>query len=296
MIDEALAARSSLLDMRKSARSKSAPPESTCRAGTRPPPVVREHERDGRYGVRCRLRPRCEAGAWGRARGTETQTAATAIAARPSLWARAVRCEGGRRMAEIIGTFGNDPLIGTAEPDNIFGLGAGDDAASGGDGDDVLSGGEDDDQLRSAASDDQLLGGPGRDRLDGGEGDDVLAGNRGADAWPEVRPTTSAPAASDRMRSSSRSRAAGSIRSRFHDMPGRRPAGVRRGRARGLRSGDLEPRGLLRSRRAGGRHALSGRQRRRRRRLVPVALLQGVSGISIDDLVGNPDQSLSIVS
>jgi hypothetical protein len=29
---------------------------------------------------------------------------------------------------------------------------------------------------------------------------------------------------------------------------------------------------------------------------VPVALLQGVSGISIDDLVGNPDQSLSIVS
>jgi len=283
--------------MRKSARSKSAPPESTCRAGTRPPPVVREHERDGRYGVRCRLRPRCEAGAWGRARGTETQTAATAIAARPSLWARAVRCEGGRRMAEIIGTFGNDPLIGTAEPDNIFGLGAGDDAASGGDGDDVLDGGEDDDQLRSAASDDQLLGGPGRDRLDGGEGDDVLAGNRGADAWPEVRPTTSAPAASDRMRSSSRSRAAGSIRS-----PISRRARTMTGR-RSLRT--CSRTSIRRPRTSRPSSISTGRRTARSFGSTATAAAtasclwrcsRGVSGISIDDLVANPDQSLSIVS
>ena len=88
--------------------------------------------------------------------------------------------EGGAGHDLISGEAGNDQLSGGAGNDEIDG-GEGDDVVTGDDGNDLLFGGDGDDQLSGGAGTDQLHGGVGDDQLDGGDGDDSLFGNVGDD-------------------------------------------------------------------------------------------------------------------
>ncbi len=102
-----------------------------------------------------------------------TDTEQTAIQA-----AAAVMCAG--KVANIVGTAGNDTLTGTDKPDVIAGLG-GDDTIAGLDGKDVICGGLGIDAINGGADNDSVKGGGGNDRVRGASGNDVLAGNGGED-------------------------------------------------------------------------------------------------------------------
>jgi Ca2+-binding RTX toxin-like protein len=74
------------------------------------------------------------------------------------------------RVAQLIGSNGDDQLTGSAARDTLDGL-AGDDVLDGGAGDDILHGDD---------GNDTLTGGLGGDTLDAGAGDDVLHSRDGA--------------------------------------------------------------------------------------------------------------------
>ncbi len=98
-----------------------------------------------------------------------------------------VLCAG--RVANIVGTDGDDTLTGTEGPDVIALLGGndvvvglgGDDLACGSGGDDIIRGGAGNDVARGGGGNDALKGGDGDDRLEGKGGDDQLAGLQGND-------------------------------------------------------------------------------------------------------------------
>lgn len=87
-------------------------------------------------------------------------------------------CDG--RVANVVGTGGNDNLSGTAGNDVIVGLG-GDDVINGLGGNDVICGNDGKDTLNGGNGNDRLLGGNGNDVLSGGAGQDVLLGEAGND-------------------------------------------------------------------------------------------------------------------
>jgi Ca2+-binding RTX toxin-like protein len=76
------------------------------------------------------------------------------------------------RLANVIGTPGDDVLFGTRGPDVIAAL----------DGNDTVFGLAGNDLICGGAGNDRLLGGDGRDTLVGEAGDDLLAGGPGADS------------------------------------------------------------------------------------------------------------------
>ena len=89
--------------------------------------------------------------------------------------------DGGAGDDVIAGDGGNDTLSSGGGDDELDG-GDGDDILGGDDGNDLLFGGDGDDQLSGDGGADQLHGGMGNDQMDGGDGDDSLFGNVGNDA------------------------------------------------------------------------------------------------------------------
>lgn len=85
----------------------------------------------------------------------------------------------------LVGGAGNDTLLGQNGADHLYGS-AGADTAMGGAGNDRIDGGADDDWLAGGAGADTLIGGTGGDTLDGGAGRDVLNGRDGSGAFPEM--------------------------------------------------------------------------------------------------------------
>ncbi|HEX2129224.1 MAG TPA: Ig-like domain-containing protein, partial [Solirubrobacterales bacterium] len=90
----------------------------------------------------------------------------------------AERCGG--KVADIVGTEGNDRLRGTSRSETIVGL-AGNDKISGGGGKDVICGGDGKDTLKGGGGKDRLFGDAGKDKLRGGGGKDKLRGGPGRD-------------------------------------------------------------------------------------------------------------------
>jgi VCBS repeat-containing protein len=88
--------------------------------------------------------------------------------------------DGGPGDDSIFGGDGDDQLFGGDGNDLLEG-GDGNDLLEGGDGNDFLFGDRDHDQLFGGAGNDQLFGGMGDDRIDGGAGGDELFGNSGND-------------------------------------------------------------------------------------------------------------------
>lgn len=86
---------------------------------------------------------------------------------------------------KLVGGGGADTLLGQEGQDSLFG-GAGSDTLIGGGGDDSLVGGDADDWLAGGAGDDQLTGDGGIDTLDGGDGNDALNGREAIGAFPEM--------------------------------------------------------------------------------------------------------------
>lgn len=80
----------------------------------------------------------------------------------------------------LFGQAGDDVLQGDAGSDLLNG-GAGQDVLFGGDGDDRILGGDGNDQLFGEAGDDLMRGGPGNDMMLGGIGRDVMFGDTGND-------------------------------------------------------------------------------------------------------------------
>ena len=108
-----------------------------------------------------------------------------------------VLCAG--RVANIVGSNGDDDLVGTNGPDVIALLGGsdqvvalggddvvcgsgGDDTIRAGSGNDTVRGGGGNDVLKGGDGDDKVEGKSGNDQLEGGRGNDVLKGGRGADS------------------------------------------------------------------------------------------------------------------
>lgn len=85
----------------------------------------------------------------------------------------------------LVGGAGSDTLLGSEGDDSLFG-GAGADTLIGGGGDDQLVGGDSGDWLAGGSGDDQLTGDAGQDELDGGAGNDLLDGREVFTAFPEV--------------------------------------------------------------------------------------------------------------
>ena len=92
-----------------------------------------------------------------------------------------VLCNG--RVANIIGTVGNDRLTGTPGNDVIQGLG-GNDVIKGLGGKDVICGG---------SGNDKLFGGIGNDAMDGGSGYDLCDGGNGTDTAVRCERKASVP-------------------------------------------------------------------------------------------------------
>jgi Ca2+-binding RTX toxin-like protein len=88
--------------------------------------------------------------------------------------------DGGAGDDVMAGEGGNDQLSGGSGNDELDG-GAGNDVLAGDDGNDLLFGGDGDDELSGGAGADQLHGGMGHDQIDGGDDDDSLFGNVGDD-------------------------------------------------------------------------------------------------------------------
>ena len=206
------------------------------------------------------------------------------------------RLDGGAGDDELTGGAGSDVLSGADGRDLLFGE-DGDDLLRGGADPDVLSGGDGADRLFGDPGGDQLFGNAGDDRLAGGAGDDILAGNRGADLL--------AGGAGDNQLTGGQDAdgfvltGPGGGFARITDFATGLD-GDRLAFAEGVLEGfdpesseldeffDLVPQDdgtLFRVDPDGGGDGFGA-----------VALLQGVSGVSVDDLVVNPDQSLSIAS
>jgi Ca2+-binding RTX toxin-like protein len=90
--------------------------------------------------------------------------------------------DGGDDNDVLNGWVGADQLSGGAGHDMLFGY-YGNDWLSGGDGNDQLYGGADHDHLDGGAHDDRLSGDAGDDVLNGGAGNDTLSGGAGADRF-----------------------------------------------------------------------------------------------------------------
>ena len=88
--------------------------------------------------------------------------------------------DGGPGNDQIYGQDGNDYLIGGSGNDTLMG-GDGDDVLDGGDGDDMLNGWIGSDQMSGGDGHDRLFGYNGNDWLSGGAGNDTLSGGSGAD-------------------------------------------------------------------------------------------------------------------
>ena len=86
---------------------------------------------------------------------------------------------------KLVGGAGADTLLGHEGADSLFG-GAGSDTLIGGNGNDGLIGGDGDDWLAGGLGDDSLTGDLGSDTLDGGAGNDVLDGRNVQGAIPEM--------------------------------------------------------------------------------------------------------------
>lgn len=85
----------------------------------------------------------------------------------------------------LVGAAGADTLIGHEGADGLFG-GAGTDTLIGGGGNDNLVGGDGDDWLAGGGGADSLVGDAGSDTLDGGVGNDMLDGRESVNAFPEM--------------------------------------------------------------------------------------------------------------
>lgn len=87
---------------------------------------------------------------------------------------------GGSGSSALAGGAGDDELDGNSGDDSLTGA-AGNDTLEGGSGRDQLDGGVSNDLLQGGSNRDGLAGGGGRDTLEGGSGDDLLAGGAGDD-------------------------------------------------------------------------------------------------------------------
>ena len=124
-----------------------------------------------------------------------------------------------------------------------------------------------------------LAGNRGADRLAGGAGDDLLAGGRGDDSFVITDPGDGF----DRIAEFATGADGDRLAFAADVLDGFDPASSDPADFFAL---DADPEGtLFRVDGDGGGNDF-----------VAVALLQGVSGVSVDDLVVNPDQSLSIVA
>lgn len=85
----------------------------------------------------------------------------------------------------LIGGAGADTLLGHDGDDGLYG-GAGADTVIDGGGDDSLIGGGADDWLAGGYGNDSLIGDAGQDELDGGVGNDTLYGRESVNAFPET--------------------------------------------------------------------------------------------------------------
>lgn len=85
----------------------------------------------------------------------------------------------------LVGGSGADTLLGHEGADSLYG-GAGVDTLIGGGGDDSLVGGDANDWLAGGLDNDSLIGDGGRDEMDGGAGNDVLDGREAQNAFPEM--------------------------------------------------------------------------------------------------------------
>jgi cysteine-rich repeat protein len=85
-----------------------------------------------------------------------------------------------KRIANLVGTPGDDTIVGTNGGDVIHGL-EGNDTLLGGGGRDIICGGPGDDTIRGGSSNDVMLGGSGDDVLIGGNGKDKIMGDAGDD-------------------------------------------------------------------------------------------------------------------
>jgi Ca2+-binding RTX toxin-like protein len=204
--------------------------------------------------------------------------------------------DGGSGDDQVTGGADNDLLSGGDGQDELFGE-DGDDLLQGGASSDVLVGGDGADRLFGDAGGDQLFGNAGDDSLAGGAGDDLLAGNRGADrlSGGDGDNQLSGGMGADEFVLTAPGGGFATVTDFATGLDGDRLAfaqGVLQGfdpdtaelddffaliqTADGTRF-EVDP--------DGGGDGFGA-----------VALLQGVSGVSVDDLVVNPDQSLSIES
>jgi Ca2+-binding RTX toxin-like protein len=134
-----------------------------------------------------------------------------------------------------------------------------------------------DDQMSGGAGDDVIAGGRGADRLAGDAGDNQLAGGRGQDSFVITDPGTGFDRIADFATGAEGDRLAFAA----DVLDGFDPASSEVADFFGL---DADPEGtLFRVDPDGGGDDF-----------VAVALLQGVGGVALGDLVVNPDQSLSI--
>lgn len=85
----------------------------------------------------------------------------------------------------LVGAAGADTLLGHEGADSLYG-GTGADTLIGGGGDDSLVGGDGDDWLAGGLGADNLVGDAGSDTLDGGAGNDMLDGRESVNAFPEM--------------------------------------------------------------------------------------------------------------
>lgn len=89
-----------------------------------------------------------------------------------------LHCRG--KLANVVGTAGDDTLTGTAGDDVIAALGGGDTITAGG-GNDIVCGGTGNDHVSGGEGNDTIFGENGRDTLDGDAGDDRVVGGGDAD-------------------------------------------------------------------------------------------------------------------
>jgi cysteine-rich repeat protein len=94
-----------------------------------------------------------------------------------------------KRIANMVGTPGDDTIVGTDKADVIHGragndtllAGAGRDIVCGGAGDDLIRGGSSNDVLEGGPDNDIIIGGNGKDNIKGDGGDDLMRGGENSD-------------------------------------------------------------------------------------------------------------------
>jgi Ca2+-binding RTX toxin-like protein len=174
----------------------------------------------------------------------------------------------------LLGTAGADTIDGLAGNDQIRGVG-GDDRLIGGAGADRVLGGAGNDRLEGGQGDDALFGGAHRDRLDGGGGNDILVGGPGGDTL------TGGPGADVFLFTSIRD-----ATDRITDF--RLAAGDRIDLAavlEGFVPGTSDPDGFIRLVERGETTALRVDPNGGGDGFIRFAVLQGIAGASLDDLI-----------